>query len=67
MGKRRPQAGRALEMTIMFEPTRLSGEYLVDAYSQTVPARPRAIRPAGEVGRGPEAVQRTLAAGRQTR
>lgn len=28
----------------MFEPTRLSGEYLIDAYSQTVPIHPRAVR-----------------------
>jgi len=51
----------------MFEPTRLSGEYLVDAYSQTVPTRPRAIRPAGEAARGPEVVHRARAAGRLTR
>lgn len=51
----------------MFEPTRLSGEYLVDAYAQTVPTRPRAIRPAGEADGGPEVVHRMLAAGRPTR
>jgi hypothetical protein len=28
----------------MFEPTRLSGEYLIDAYSQTVPIHPRSVR-----------------------
>jgi hypothetical protein len=28
----------------MFEPTRLSGEHLIDAYSQVVPMRPRCVR-----------------------
>jgi hypothetical protein len=67
VGKRRPKARRALEITIMFEPTRLSGEYLVDAYSQTVPMRLRSLHPAGEAARGPEVVQHTRAARRQTR
>jgi hypothetical protein len=30
----------------MFEPTRLAGEYLVDAYSQTVPIQPRSVQSA---------------------
>jgi hypothetical protein len=28
----------------MFEPTRLSDEHLIDAYSQVVPMRPRALQ-----------------------
>ena len=51
----------------MFEPTRLSGEHLVDAYAQTVPMRPRALRPAGEGERRSEVVRGTLATGRQNR
>jgi hypothetical protein len=67
VGKRRPKARRALEITIMFEPTRLSGEYLVDAYSQTVPMRPRSIRPAEDAAGKPEVVRRSLATGGQGR
>jgi hypothetical protein len=55
--KRRPKARRALEIAIMFEPTRLSGEYLVDAYSQTVPMRPRSVRSASGSAERTEAVR----------
>jgi hypothetical protein len=51
----------------MFEPTRLSGEHLVDAYSQTVPMHPRALRPAGEAQWKPEVVRGALATGRKSR
>jgi hypothetical protein len=40
----------------MFEPTRLAGEYLVDAYSQTVPTRPRPVGRATRAVEEPEAV-----------
>jgi hypothetical protein len=67
VGKRRPKARRALEITIMFEPTRLSGEYLVDAYSQTVPMRPRAVRGLSERTDKRDAVRRPGATRRQRR
>jgi hypothetical protein len=51
----------------MFEPTRLSGEYLVDAYSQTVPMRPRAVRGLSERTDKRDAVRRPGATRRQRR
>ena len=41
----------------MFEPTRLSGEYLVGAYSQTVPMRPWSVRSATDGAQKRAAVQ----------
>ena len=67
MGKRRPKARRALEITIMFEPTRLSGEYLIDAYGQAVPMRPRAVKNATGRAEEPEAVKCLGAPRRQGR
>ena len=67
VGKRRPKARRALEITIMFEPTRLSGVYLVDAYSQTVPMRPRPVRSVSERVDKPEEVRLPGATRRQGR
>lgn len=37
MSKRQPKARRVLEVTVMFEPTRLSNDHLADAYTQVVP------------------------------
>ena len=37
MSKGERKARRTLEVTIMFEPSRLSAEYLADAYAQVVP------------------------------
>ena len=39
MSKRKPTARRALEVTVVFEPSRLSNDHLVDAYAQVVPLR----------------------------
>ncbi len=36
MSKRQPKARRALEVTVMFEPSRLSKDHLTDAYAQVV-------------------------------
>ena len=44
MSKPKHQAQQALEVTIMFEPSRLSGEHLADAYAQVVPLRVRKAR-----------------------
>jgi hypothetical protein len=51
----------------MFEPTRLSGDYLVDAYTQTVPMRPRAVRSATSRVEEPEAVRLARSRRRQSR
>jgi hypothetical protein len=51
----------------MFEPTRLSGVYLVDAYSQTVPMRPRPVRSVSERVDKPEEVRLPGATRRQGR
>ena len=51
----------------MFEPTRLSGEYLVEAYSQTVPTRPRSVRSATEEAQKCAAVQSPRTPRRQSR
>jgi hypothetical protein len=48
MSKGERKARRTLEVTIMFEPNRLSAEYLADAYAQVVPLRKRS----NQVGRG---------------
>lgn len=37
MSKGERKARRTLEVAIMFEPSRLSAEYLADAYAQVVP------------------------------
>ena len=41
MSKGERKARRTLEVGIMFEPSRLSAEYLADAYAQVVPLRKR--------------------------
>jgi len=51
----------------MFESTRLSGEYLVDAYSQTVPMRPRSVRSVTDREQNPEAVRRPRSNWRRSR
>jgi hypothetical protein len=53
------KARRMLEVTIMFEPTRLAAEHLADAYAQVVPLRQRACRllaPSSEVVSEPQGV-----------
>lgn len=39
MSKRKRKARRPLEVTVVFEPSRLAAEYLSDAYAQVVPLR----------------------------
>jgi hypothetical protein len=57
MGKStQPKARPVLRMTIMFEPSRLSSDYLADAYAQVVAMRPRRIRGAKRIGTGPEPI-----------
>lgn len=41
MSKRKRKARRPLEVTVVFEPSRLAAEYLSDAYGQVVPLRKR--------------------------
>ena len=41
MSKPKRPARPQLEVTIMFEPTRLAATHLADAYTQVVPLRPR--------------------------
>ena len=41
MSKGERKARRTLEVTIMFEPSRLSADYLAAAYAQVVPLRKR--------------------------
>lgn len=51
MGHANRTARKPLEVTIMFEPSRLAAEYLADAYRQLVPLRSRAVcRSEPEVG-----------------
>jgi hypothetical protein len=52
MGKAKRNARTTLEVTIMFEPSRLAAEHLADAYSQLVPLRsrkPMRPKPEGQV------------------
>lgn len=44
MGHVNRTARKPLEVTIMFEPSRLAAEHLADAYRQLVPLRTRTIR-----------------------
>ena len=43
MNKSNSNARQSLEVTIMFEPTRLAATHLADAYAQVVPLRLRAV------------------------
>ena len=43
MSKPKSPARPRLEVTIMFEPTRLAATHLADAYAQVVPLRLRAV------------------------
>jgi hypothetical protein len=49
MSKHTSKARARLEVTIMFEPTRLAARHLADAYAQVVPLRSRARRPLPDV------------------
>ncbi len=51
MSQTKRNARKTLEVKIMFEPSRLAAEHLVDAYSQLVPLRLRkTTRAPSEVG-----------------
>ena len=51
MSKPKSTARPSLEVTIMFEPSRLAAEHLADAYRQLVPLRTRTVhRSEPEVG-----------------
>ena len=41
MSKRESKARKVLEVSVMFEPSRLAADYLADAYAQVVPRRRR--------------------------
>jgi hypothetical protein len=45
MSKPKRPARRTLEVTIMFEPSRLASEHLADAYAQLVPLRHHGTSP----------------------
>ena len=49
MNKPKSKARHVLEVTIMFEPTRLAARHLADAYTQVVPLRARGRRPLPDV------------------
>jgi hypothetical protein len=49
MSKHTSKARAMLEVTIMFEPTRLATMHVADAYAQVVPLRSRSRRPLPEV------------------
>ena len=54
MSKPKRNARQTLEVTIMFEPSRLATEHLADADAQLVPLRRRkTTRPALQVGTDP--------------
>ena len=66
MGKSiQPKARPALRMTIMFEPSRLSGDHLADAYAQVVAIRPRRIGGAKRISAGPGPISVQPLKGRQ--
>jgi hypothetical protein len=54
MSKSKRKARQTLEVTIMFEPSRLATEHLADAYAQLVPLRRRkTARAAPQTGADP--------------
>jgi hypothetical protein len=53
--KERP-ARRTLEVTVMFEPTRLAADHLADAYAQVVPPRQVPCPRGADLGRTPSEV-----------
>ena len=44
MSKQASKARRALEVTIVFEPSRLAADYLAEAYAQIIPLRIRSTQ-----------------------
>jgi len=63
MSQQKSQARNPLEVTIMFEPSRLAAMHLVDAYSQVVPLRRRATSTPGRLS--PRAMETQSTASRQ--
>lgn len=45
MGRSKQKARNPLEVTIMFEPSRLAADHLVEAYRQVVPPQGRKRKP----------------------
>ena len=53
MSNKERHARRTLEVTVMFEPTRLAADHLADAYAQVVPLRHGQCDRVPDLGRKP--------------